>query len=322
MATTTKPPAPPSQKPRRSTFPLAWLVVALALAVSLAFLLIMPGGALTYADMIGYAVCHRMESHSFAVANRQLPLCARCSGTFIGALLGLLGQAVVLRRHRALEFPPPIIIVILAAFMLLWAADGLNSYLTLFPNPLNLYQPQNWLRLTTGSLNGLALSALIYPVFNFTLWKRPEPKRAIKDWRDLLVLLLLEACLIGLIFIVSDEGTAAMGAICRDGLARLSNRWAFLLRACTMARNLISALGPLLLYLLAFLSALGVLTLLTSVNSMLVLTLVRRENVADNWRETIIPLLAGFTVSLVQISLIDLVRYAITDTLSGIPLLN
>jgi len=248
------------------------------MAASLVFLIATPGGLLTKANMIGYAVCHRIESHSFTIAGRQLPLCARCSGTFIGALTGFFGQAVVLRRRRTAEFPPPLIIVILVGLTLLWATDGFNSYMTLLNGP-HLYEPQNWLRLTTGALNGLTMSALVYPVFNFTLWRQPAPERAIRNLRDLGVLLLLEAGMVGLVL----------------------TRWSFLL------------------YPLALLSALGVLTLLTCVNSMLVMMIVRRENVVDTWHEAIVPLLAGFTVSLIQVGVIDLIRYALTGTLSGIP---
>ncbi len=271
--------SPPSRKPRGPDFPLPWLVVVLAVTAFAAFLIVTPGGLLTKADMVGCAVCGRITSHSFTIAGRQLPLCARCTGTFLGALTGLFGQAVVLRRRRAAEFPPPLIIVILVGFMLLWAADGLNSYLTLFPNGPRLYEPQNWLRLTTGALNGLAMSALVYPVFNFTLWRRPVPERAIRNLRDLSVLLLLEAGQVGLVL----------------------TQWSFLL------------------YPLALLSALSVLTLLTSVNSMLVLMIVRRENVVGTCREAVVPLLAGFTVSLIQVGVIDVVRYALISTLEGIP---
>jgi uncharacterized membrane protein len=273
----TTPTSSPPEEPRPA-FPLAWLIVLLAATALLAFFIVAPDGLLTKADMIGYAVCHRIESHSFVVAGRQLPLCARCSGTFVGALTGFLGQAVVLRRRRTGEFPPAPIIVILASFMLLWAADGLNSYLALVNGP-HLYEPQNWLRLSTGALNGLTMSALVYPVLNFTLWRRSTSKPAIRDLRDLGVLLLLEACMVGLVL----------------------TRW------------------PFLLYPLALLSALGVLALLTSVNSMLVLMIVRRENVVDTWREALIPLLAGFTISLIQVGVIDVVRYTLTGTLSGIP---
>jgi hypothetical protein len=167
---------------------------------------------------------------------------------------------------------------ILVGCMVLWAADGLNSYLALIGGP-HLYEPRNWLRLATGALNGLTMAALVYPIANFTLWRRPIPRPAIRTLRDLGVLLLLEAGMVGLVL----------------------SRWS------------------LLLYPLALLSAAGVLSLLTAVNSMLVLMIVRRENVVQNWREALIPLLAGLTVSLVQVGLIDTVRYILTGTLSGIP---
>ena len=268
--------SPSPGKPRGPAFPLPWLIVTLAAAAFLAFLIATPDGLLTKADMVGYAVCGRLEGHSFVIAGRQLPLCARCTGTFLGALTGFFGQAVVLRRRRTAEFPPPLIVVILVGFVLLMAADGLNSYLALLNGP-HLYESQNWLRLTTGALYGLTMSALVYPVFNFTLWRHPVPQRAIRNLRDLGILLLLEAGLVGLVL----------------------TRWSFLL------------------YPLALLSALGVLTLLTSVNSMLVVMIVRRENVVDTWREAIIPLLAGFTASLIQVGVIDIVRYVLTGTLGG-----
>jgi len=266
-------------KPREPAFPLPWLIVTLAAAALLTFLVATPGGLLDKVDMIGCAVCGRLEEHSFVIAGRQLPLCARCTGTFLGALTGFFGQAVVLRRRRAAEFPHPLVTVILIGFTLLWATDGLNSYLPLFFSGLCFYEPQNWLRLVTGALYGLAMSIFVYPIFNFTLWQYPIHERAIRNLRDLGMLLLLEAGIVGLVL----------------------TRW------------------PLLLYPLALLSALGVLALLTSVNSILVVMLVRRENVVDTWREASVPLLAGFTVSLIQVGVIDVVRYVFTSALEGIP---
>ena len=262
----------------RQTFPRPWLVVALAVAASAIFLVATPGGLLDKMDMFGYAVCHRITARSFVIAGRQLPFCARCSGTFIGALVGFFGQAVVLRRRRAAEFPSPLVLAILIGFTLLWATDGLNSYLTLINGP-HVYEPQNWLRLTTGALQGLTMSAFVYPVFNFTLWRDPVPERTIRNLGELGVLLLLEAGLVGLVL----------------------TEWDFLL------------------YPLALLSVAGVLAILTCVNGMLVLMIVRRENMVNTWRASIIPLLAGFTLSLIQIGVIDIVRYALTGTLEGIP---
>jgi uncharacterized membrane protein len=258
--------------------PLSWLIVGLALATLVTFLVASPGGLLAKMDMVGYAVCHRIPARSFAFGGRQLPLCARCSGTFLGAMVGFLGQAAVLRRRRAAEFPPVSVITILVGFVAVWGIDGFNSYLKLIGGP-NVYDPQNWLRLTTGSLQGLTMSIFVYPVLNFTLWRHPVPERAVRNLRDLGLLVLLEAIMVVVVL----------------------TRWA------------------ILLYPLAILSALGVLTLLTSVNSMLVLLITRRDNTVDDWRAAIVPLLAGFAVSLVQVGAIDLVRYTLTGTFEGIP---
>ena len=252
----------------------------MAVAATAAFLLLTPPGGLTKADMVGYAVCHRIGSHSFHLGGRQLPLCARCTGTFVGTLVGLAGQLAVLRRGRASEFPPAPLIVLLVLFIVTMGADGLNSYLTFFPQLPHLYEPRNWLRLTTGALNGLALSGLIYPILNATLWAAPEGKRAIANTGDLGVLLLLEAGLVGTV--LSD--------------------W------------------PPLLIPLATLSALGVLAMLTSVNTVILVMLAGRENTATHWRHVLVPLLAGYTLSLFEIGAVDALRYWLTGTLGGLPL--
>lgn len=259
-------------------FPMPGLVVGMATVALLAFVLLTPDGLLTKADIVGAAVCHRWVAHSFVIGGRQLPLCARCTGTFIGALIGFFGQGVVLRRRRAAQFPSPLILVIVIGSMLLWAADGLNSFLSVIPGGPHLYEPRNWLRLASGTLNGLAMSVLVCPVFNSTLWRTPTAERTVRNLGDLGVLILLEAGLVGLVL----------------------TQWAWLL------------------YPLALLSVLGVVTLLTSVNTMLVVMLVRRENAVDTWREAAIPLLVGFTLSLIMIAAINVVRYALTGSLAGL----
>jgi uncharacterized membrane protein len=244
-------------------------------------LLATPKGLLSKTDMVGYAVCHQIKSHSFVLGGYQLPLCARCTGTFLGALVGLLGQALILRRRRSADFPPATVLAILISFTLLWAADGLNAYLALVGGP-HLYEPANEIRLVTGSLNGLTMSALIYPVFNVSLWRRPLDSRNIRGWRDLVLLLLMEAVLVGLVL----------------------SRQHFLL------------------YPLALSSAAAVLTLLSSVNSVLAVILLGRENSVETGRQALFPLAFGLLLSLIQIAIIDLIRYALTGTLEGIPTLQ
>jgi uncharacterized membrane protein len=290
---TTTQPTPP-EKPRKRTFPLPGLVVAVAVAAFMTFLLVTPREMLDYTgdwflaktQMVGYAVCHQIVKHTFIIG-QPLPLCARCTGTFTGALVGFFGQAVVLRRRRAVEFPSVLAVLVLITFTLLWAFDGLNSLLatpgmnTTIVTVLNvqhLYEPLQELRLTTGALNGLTMSALVYPAFNATMWRQFLPERAIRGLRDLGLLVLLELGMVGVVL----------------SLVLISWRWT--------------------LYPLAFVGALGVLTLLVSVNTMLVLIAIQRENTVDNWRAALIPLLAGFVVSLVQIAAIGAVRYGVTGT--------
>jgi uncharacterized membrane protein len=49
-----------------------------------------PPGLLGKADAIGYAICHRIDERSFHIHDRQLPLCARCTGEFYAAGISLL----------------------------------------------------------------------------------------------------------------------------------------------------------------------------------------------------------------------------------------
>jgi uncharacterized membrane protein len=260
---------------------LRWLIAVLLPLTLAAFLMATPNGLLRKADMVGYAVCHQIESHSFTIAGHQLPLCARCTGTFLGALVGLFGQAVVLRRRRAAGFPPAPLLAILVGFTLTWMGDGLNSYVALIGGP-HLYEPRNALRLTTGALHGLTMSALIYPLFNVSVWRRPVYEPAFRNLADLGALLAMEAVLIGVVL----------------------SGWV------------------LLLYPLVVLSAGAVLTLLTSVNSVIALILMRRDNRIVNWRQALVPLSVGLILSLIQIGLIDIIRFALTGTLEGIPALQ
>jgi hypothetical protein len=194
-------------------------------------------------------------------------------------MVGLFGQAAILRRRHASAFPPSTILAALISFTLLWAADGLNSYLALVGGP-HVYEPRNELRLMTGALNGLTMSALIYPVFNVSLWRQPSDKPGIRNLRDLGLLLAMEGALVGLVL----------------------SRQRFLL------------------YPLAISSAAAVLTLLSSVNTVLAVILLGRENSVETRCQALLPISIGLLLSFVQIGLIDLLRYALTGTLEGIPL--
>jgi uncharacterized membrane protein len=47
-------------------------------------------------------LCHQRPERSFTIAGRQLPVCARCTGLYVAAMVGALAAIVSpVRRHRA-----------------------------------------------------------------------------------------------------------------------------------------------------------------------------------------------------------------------------
>lgn len=256
-----------------------WLLAALAAALLGVWLWYTPPGVLGKADAIGYAICHRIDERSFHLGSRALPLCARCTGTFLGAVVGLAVMAA-LGRARAGKFSPLRVVVVLVGFIGVMGVDGVNSYASLFPQLPHLYQPQNWLRLVTGMFEGVALIAIIYPVFNQTLWKNWEDRPALANFRELGLMAGVAVAIIGLV--LSDN--------------------------------------PYVLFPLALLSAGGVWMMLTLLNTILLLILSRHENRAEGWQGAVAPLLAGATVALLQISVVDAARYALFHSWGGLVL--
>ncbi|MGC9357518.1 MAG: DUF2085 domain-containing protein, partial [Anaerolineae bacterium] len=146
----------------REPLPTFWTWTGLLLATMavIGFIFFTPPALLRKLDYVGAAVCHRIPSHSFFVAGEQLPVCQRCTGTFAGALLGLLFQWLVLRRRRSQRFPPLWIWLVMGLFFAAWGLDGFNSFTTFNGRSVGIlgYEPQPWLRLLTGTLVGMSMS--------------------------------------------------------------------------------------------------------------------------------------------------------------------
>jgi uncharacterized membrane protein len=255
----------PDSRPARRWLQRVAAFVAVAIIVT--FVLSPPWSVLDKAGAVGYATCHRISDRSFHLGGQQLPLCARCTGTYLGVLTGF-GTFWLRGRRRAAGFPPVRVLAALVGFWAIWGVDGLNSYLTLIGAP-HLYEPHHLLRVLTGSLNGLALSTLVWPVFNFSLWKQTTTQQGIQGLREL-----------GWTVVVA---------------------WA--------AALVVYAEPPLLLYPVALLSAFGVLLMLTLVNTILVLVVVRQEGSAITWRDAVLPMTVGLALALVQVGVIDFVRF-------------
>lgn len=232
-------------------------------------------GAVDYA---GYAVCHRLTAHSFLFDGRQMPLCARCTGMYLGIIL-VAGVLLLSGRARRSDFPSWRLSLLLAAFVGLMGIDGLNSLSHFFPNAPHLYTPQNWLRLTTGMGTGLAMGLFAVPALAQTLWREPEYHPVLASWRELGGLVLVAALIVLLV---------------------LSNQ------------------TPLL-YVLAIVSATGVVAILTMLNGILLLVVTRREGRAESLRQALVPLSVALLLAVGQIAAISFVRYQLTGTMTGFP---
>jgi uncharacterized membrane protein len=261
----------------KERLPWRQLLIAGTVLLLVAWWVYTPDGLLGKADAVGFAVCHRIDSRSFHVGNRQIPLCARCTGQYLGAMLGLAYLSIL--RPRRSGRPSWTIIGILSVFVVAYAVDGLNSYLHLLPNlsRFYIYEPSNLLRLITGTGLGLGISVMLYPAFNETVWVKRDTRPVIEGFRDFGALLVL-------------------GAIV-DLLVLTGN--------------------PLILYPLALVSAGGVLVLLTIVYTMVVVMLFKVENRYENAVKMVYPIIAGFMIALIQISILDFVRYMVAGSWNG-----
>jgi hypothetical protein len=166
----------------------------------------------------------------------------------------------------------------------MYAVDGLNSYLYLapfikmFPGMPHLYQPSNVLRLFTGTGMGLVIAVILYPAFIGSIVTNPDPRPALRGLKSLFILMGL-GVLVDLLILTGSE---------------------------------------YILYPAALISASGVVLLLTLAYTTIWIRIINKENKYARLSEMILPLACGFSVTLTQIALFDLIRFIITGTWNGL----
>jgi uncharacterized membrane protein len=273
------------QKPAPRFQTLAkWFVPIAALVALSAWIYIAPPGLMGKLDAIGYAVCHRLSSHSLFVNGIQFPLCARCTGEFNAAAIALILQGFISRKRSKL--PNRGIIAILIIFFLAFAIDGSNSYLALlkqsygsaFAKIPNLYVTTNVERVFTGSGMGIAMASVLYPMYNQTIWRVPEEKPAL-EWPQF-------GLLVGIVLLFDFGALSNLDAV---------------------------------LYFIAILSTLGVLALLAMVFSIVWVMIMKQDNAFEHLRQLWLPAVAGLTLAFILIIGIDLFRFNLTHTWTGFP---
>ncbi|OGO42095.1 MAG: hypothetical protein A2W36_05560, partial [Chloroflexi bacterium RBG_16_58_14] len=261
-----------------------WLLPVAALLALAAWFYVAPEGALGKLDAVGYAVCHRIEARSFHVDGRQLPLCARCTGEFNAAAVALIFQFFVSGKRSRL--PSRSILAVLILFFLAFGIDGGNSYLYLLKQTSGgaLESIPN-LYIPNNTLRlftGSGMGIALAAVLYPAVNQtlwREPDERPALDWKTFGILLAITIML---------------------DLSILTER-------------------PVVLYPVAYLSVLGVLSLLMMVFGSLWIIIMRQDNIFISMRELWLPATAGLTLGLLLVIGIDLLRYRLTGTWSGFP---
>lgn len=262
-----------------------WLVPLAALIVFGVWFYIAPPGVLGKADSIGYAICHRIDERSFQIFGRQLPLCARCTGEFNAAGITLLFLAFVSPKRSGMpgwKLGAPLLL-----FLLAFGLDGSNSYLYLLKqtSPGTLENIPN-LYIPNNTLRlftGSGMGIALASIL-FPAFNssawKTHDPAPALDWKKL-------GIIIGIVLIIN---------------------------------LLILTEHPAVLYPIAIVSVLGVLSLLIIVFSMVWVLIMRLENAFDSPSQMWMPFLAGTTLALLMITIIDLLRFSLTGTWGGFPL--
>lgn len=262
-----------------------WLVPLAALIVFGVWFYIAPPGVLGKADSIGYAICHRIDERSFQILGRQLPLCARCTGEFFAAGISLLFFAFVSPRKSGMpgwKLGTPLLL-----FLLAFGLDGANSYLYL----LKQTSPGVLENIPNLYIPSNTLRLLTGSVMGIALASILFPAFNGSAWKAPDASPALDWRKLGII----------------TGIVLLFDL-------------LILTEHPAVLYPIAIISILGVLALLVIVFSMVWVLIMRLENEFDHLTQMWMPFLAGTTLALLMITVIDLLRFRLTGTWGGFPL--
>ncbi len=118
-----------------------------------------------FVDQIGFSVCHQIPDRTLSFSSILMPVCARCSGIYIGFVISTLVLFLMYRKRQSL-IAPVYAIIIFIVFISAAAIDGFLSY-------LQIYETNNLVRLITGYMAGIALAAIVMPLFNYQYYVDP-----------------------------------------------------------------------------------------------------------------------------------------------------
>jgi uncharacterized membrane protein len=231
-----------------------------------------PKGYFGITSAVGYTFCHQDPARSPHAFGHTLALCYRCMGLFTGIFIGALWQ---LGERRHARFNSASILTFAIPALYFYAFDGLNaSFLPKLLSVEPLYQDQPWIRMLSGLLLGNAVALLVIPLFNRVFYQ---------DF-------------------VHDA--PVQGILRKTGIAVFD---ALLLFVFQRGMDV----GMVLANTAAILTAIGIVTLLYSILSTVIL---KQNNQFHTLREGWQVFLLGGLITMMQIGGITWLRYAVTGT--------
>ena len=214
---------------------------------------------------VGSSVCHQLPSHSFSVGDVQFPVCARCTGLYLGSFIGL-AYAVISGKKKGI--PEKGYLILMAILFVLWAGDGLNSFVSDFIHAPFLYQTNNLTRLITGYGMGLVMATALGTLVNITVWEKAENRPLLDRVEQVL-------------------GYAAL---------------------CVIISLMVLTGQAFLLQIAGYITIFTVITIISLLYAVFWIILFRKENQFSKWRHVIIFLIAGYATAIGQVLLLVSLR--------------
>lgn len=132
---------------------------------------------------IGSSICHQLEERSFIIGGSPLPLCARCTGIYLGVLGSILYLWV--RKKWTYNWISKKNGLCLGIALSIGLADSFTSY-------IGWRESNNVVRLLTGSMMGMAVPILMLIIYNTTKHHLKEKtKEALIQKLDFVYIFLL-----------------------------------------------------------------------------------------------------------------------------------
>jgi len=163
-------------------------------------------------------------------------------------------------RGKKAAVPPKSIILLFSCFFLFWMVDGVNSFSFDILKQQFFYIPSNMLRYLSGIGMGMVFAIIIVTIFNMVMWKDRQETALIENWQHMGWLLVCESPLLFFPFLRSD----------------------------------------FIFSLAGFVSIATVVTLIALLYTILFVIISHKEGTYTRLHDVIFPLLAGFSIALLQ----------------------